>query len=108
MDHPDLLMEFAYFLPDAVQDQVRIRLLSPHLLSLSDWIPHMVTAQAKERLRRAVEEAELRKAQRLRAEAQVSPSVVLALLTFSLLSGNSQGSLKVTPLSPYSLTLPSF
>ncbi len=23
-DHPDLLMEFTYFLPDAVQEQVRV------------------------------------------------------------------------------------
>lgn len=40
-DHPDLLMEFTYFLPDAVQDQ------------------------AKERLHRAVREAEMRRAQML-------------------------------------------
>ncbi|CAE7577781.1 SNL2, partial [Symbiodinium microadriaticum] len=37
-DHPDLLMEFTYFLPDAVQEQ------------------------AKERLSRAVKEAELKRA----------------------------------------------
>jgi len=45
VDHPDLLMEFAYFLPDSVQDQ------------------------AKERLKRAVEEAELRKLHRGRNES---------------------------------------
>ncbi|CAM9105712.1 unnamed protein product, partial [Ectocarpus fasciculatus] len=47
-DHPDLLMEFTYFLPDAVQDQ------------------------AKERLHRAVREAEMRRAQMLHAQ-QVRP-----------------------------------
>lgn len=43
-DHPDLLMEFTYFLPDAVQDQ------------------------AKERLHRAVREAELRRSQLLQQQ----------------------------------------
>ncbi|EWM25655.1 histone deacetylase sin3 component [Nannochloropsis gaditana] len=44
-DHPDLLKEFTYFLPDAVQEQ------------------------AKERLNRAAEESEMRKAARQQQQA---------------------------------------
>jgi hypothetical protein len=45
-DHPDLLMEFTYFLPDAVQEQ------------------------AKERLERAARESEARKSAKLQAQKQ--------------------------------------
>lgn len=48
-DHPDLLMEFTYFLPDAVQDQVRfdcidcivfcLHFLVYHLLVAVCWVP---------------------------------------------------------------------
>jgi len=30
-DHPDLLMEFTYFLPDAVQEQAKVGRLTPPL-----------------------------------------------------------------------------
>lgn len=58
-DHPDLLMEFTYFLPDAVQEQVihgsRIKTCTEELL-------FVVNDQAKERLSRAVREAEMKRA----------------------------------------------
>ena len=50
-DHPDLLMEFTYFLPDAVQEQVRfIQLLPTSLLILGLFSGQRETAQSGKRV----------------------------------------------------------
>ena len=54
-DHPDLLKEFTYFLPDAVQEQAKVsKTISRH----KDFYP----AVSQERLSRAARESELRRA----------------------------------------------
>ncbi len=51
-DHPDLLMEFTYFLPDAVQDQAKERL--HRAARESEARKHMRLQQAKQNNKRAL------------------------------------------------------
>lgn len=76
-DHPDLLMEFTYFLPDAVQEQVRFpvcdvrhnsfvrKVILTHSFLLLSFPLYV---QAKERLHRAARESEARRIARMQQQ----------------------------------------
>lgn len=71
-DHPDLLMEFTYFLPDAVQDQ------------------------AKERLHRAAKESEMRRRMLQQQQQQMFGNLPNAATMAALSSSVTGGALKKT------------
>lgn len=106
-DHPDLLMEFTYFLPDAVQEQAKVGRLLPPLLcrppcccfrrrtsqvSFTNPVPRVsFCVSRQERLHRAARESELRRRSTMVVQGVAGGAYGARMAQVGLDKGNKRG-----------------